>query len=84
MTKKQTEQAQRISTIYNKSIKSKAEYRAESEAALTLFLKKGGVIQEGRPSRRKSGAKMSSKNTRFVSGTSGFATGFPRKTTGAI
>lgn len=78
------EKQQRISTIYNKSIKSKAEYRAESEAALTLFLKKGGVIQEAKPSRRKSSAKMSAKSTRFVTGTSGFANGFPRKTTGAI
>ncbi len=88
MTKKITkkalaEQQARISTIYNKSIKTKAELRAESQDAITLFLKRGGVIQEAKPSRRKIKATMSSKTTRFVSGTSGFANGYPRKSTGA-
>lgn len=85
MTKKAAaEKAVRISTIYNRSPKTKAEMRAESADAIALFLKKGGVIQEAKPSRRKTGAKMSAKTTRFVSGTSGFANGYPRKSTGAI
>ena len=80
---KTTEKQRQIATIYNKSVKSKSELRAESEAAITLFLKKGGVIEVAKPSRRKSSAKMTSKTTRFVSGTSGFANGYPRKSIGA-
>ena len=88
MTKKlskkaQAEQQVRISTIYNKSIKSKSELRAESADAVALFLKRGGVIQEAKPSRRRIKATMSSKTTRFVGGTSGFANGYPRKSIGA-
>jgi hypothetical protein len=84
MTKKaMAEKAVKISTIYNKSVKTKSEMRAESDAQIALFLKKGGVIQECTPSRRKIKATMSGKTTRFVSGTSGFANGFPRKSTGA-
>lgn len=79
MTKKTTV----INTIYNTSTKSKSELRVEGEKALALFLKRGGVIQEAKPSRRKIKATMSSKTTRFVSGTSGFANGYPRKSTGA-
>jgi hypothetical protein len=70
-------------TIYNTSTKSKSQLREEGEKALQLFLKRGGVIQEAKPSRRKIKATMSSKTTRFVSGTSGFANGYPRKSTGA-
>ena len=80
---KTTKKQQQIATIYNRSPKTKSELRAESQDAITLFLKRGGVIQEGKPSRRKSGAKMSAKTTRYVSGTSGFANGFPRRSTGA-
>jgi len=80
---KTTKKQQQIATIYNRSPKTKSELRAESEAAITLFLKRGGVIQEGKPSRRKTGSKMSAKTTRFVSGTSGFANGYPRRSTGA-
>jgi len=79
MTKKTTV----TNTIYNTSTKSKSELRVEGEKALALFLKRGGVIQEAKPSRRKIKATMSSKTTRFVSGTSGFANGYPRKSTGA-
>jgi len=65
-------------------MKSKSELRAESVAAIALFLKRGGVIQECKPSRRKSTIKMAAKSTRgFVSGTGGIATGFPRRTIGA-
>lgn len=81
--KAQAEQQVRISTIYNKSIKSKSELRAESADAVALFLKRGGVIQEAKPSRRRIKATMSSKTTRYVSGTSGFANGYPRKSIGA-
>jgi hypothetical protein len=77
-------QAKRISTIYNRSVQSKAEIRAEGDAALEAFLKKGGVIQEAKPSRRKIKKTMSSKTTRFVSGTSGFANGYPRKSMGSF
>lgn len=84
MTKNQTEKAVKISTIYNRSIVTKAEMRAESDAQIQAFLKAGGVIQEGKPSRRKSGSKMSSKSSRgFQAGTSGFATGYPRRSVGA-
>ena len=80
---KTTKKQQQIATIYNRSPKTKAELRAESQDAITLFLKRGGVIQEGKPSRRKTGSKMSAKTTRYVSGTSGFANGYPRRSTGA-
>ena len=52
--------------------------------AIKAFLAKGGVIQEGRKPRARKGSKMTAKSTRFVSGTSGFANGFPRKSTGAL
>ena len=48
--------------------------------------KKGGVIQECKPSRRgaKAGRKMTGKSSRgFTTGTSGFANGYPKKSTGA-
>ena len=76
--------AQRISTIYNRSIVTKAEMRAESDAQLQAFLKRGGSIEVCKPSRRKSGSKMAAKSSKgFVVGTGGFATGYPRKSTGA-
>ena len=70
-------------TIYNTTNKSKNQLREEGEKAMALFLKRGGVIQEAKPSRRKSSTKMSAKTTRFASGTSGFANGYPRKSIGA-
>lgn len=73
------------STIYNTSTKTKAELRAESELALAKFLKSGGVIQEGRKLRTRKGSKMAVKSSRgYQTGTSGFATGYPRKSTGAV
>lgn len=74
-----------IATIYNRSVVTKSEARAESEDAITKFLQAGGVIQECKPSRRgaKAGRKMSGKTSRgFQSGTGGFATGFPRGSAG--
>ncbi len=82
--KEAVKQAVAKATIYNTSIKTKSQMRAESEDALTAFLKKGGVITECKPSRRKSGSKMRASSSKgFVSGTSGFANGYPRKSTGA-
>lgn len=85
MTKKaQREQAVRIATIYNRSVTPKSVIRAESEDAVTAFLRRGGVIEQCKPSRRGSKTKMASKSSRgFVSGTSGFATGYPKKSVGA-
>lgn len=74
-----------VSTIYNTSIKTKSELRAESNDAIAAFLARGGVIQEGRKPRARKGSKMASKASRgYVTGTSGFANGFPRKSTGAL
>jgi cytochrome c len=72
------------STIYNTSPKTKAELRAESADAIAAFLARGGVIEQGRKPRARKGSKMACKSSRgFQGGTSGFATGFPRKSTGA-
>lgn len=79
MNKKQV----KVATIYNRSVQTKAQIREESEKALKAFLKKGGVIEVGKPARARK-SKMASKSSRgFVAGTSGFATGFPRRTVGA-
>lgn len=77
------EKALIVATIYNRSTKTKAELRAESEVAMKKFLRAGGEIQVGRkPRDRKS--KMACKNSKgFVKGTSGFANGFPKKSIGA-
>lgn len=65
--------------IYNRSVISKSEARAESEKALKQFLKSGGVIEVIK-ARKAPKPRMSSKTTRNAStGTSGFATGYPRK-----
>ena len=77
--------AQIVSAIYNVSTKSKAELRAESADAVAEFLARGGVIEQGRKPRARKGSKMACKSSKgFQSGTSGFATGFPRKSTGAV
>lgn len=69
-------------TIYNTSVKTKAELRVESEKALKAFLRKGGTIEVGRPARARKSV-MSSKSSRgFVTGTGGFATGYPRRSVG--
>lgn len=70
-------------TIYNTSVKTKAELRAESEKALKAFLRKGGEIQVGKPARTRK-SKMTAKVSRgYVTGTGGFATGYPRRSVGA-
>lgn len=59
--------------------KSKSELRAETEKQLKAFLRKGGSIEVVKP-RKAPKQLMSGKTTRNAStGTSGFATGFPRK-----
>ena len=59
--------------------KSKSEIRAETEQQVKLFLKKGGSIEVVK-ARKAPKQRMSGKVTRSSStGTSGFATGFPRK-----
>ena len=59
--------------------KSKSEIRAETEKQVKLFLKKGGSIEVVK-ARKAPKQRMSAKVTRSAStGTSGFATGFPRK-----
>lgn len=71
------------SVIYNRSSKTKAELRSESEEALQDFLRRGGVIQVDTRKRKAPKAKMSSKNSRgFMGGSSGFSNGFPRKVAG--
>jgi hypothetical protein len=59
--------------------KSKSELRAETEKQLKAFLRKGGSIEVIKP-RKAPKQRMSGKVTRSAStGTSGFATGYPRK-----
>ena len=52
-TSKKAQLAKQVakSTIYNTSIKTKSELRAESADAVALFLAKGGVIEQGRKPR---------------------------------
>lgn len=75
------EKKQIVATIYNKPVMTKAEARTEGDRAMQAFLRKGGVIQVNDKKRKAPKTKMSSKSSRgFVSGTSGFAVGFPSKT----
>ena len=73
------------STIYNTTTKTKSQLRAEGGKALQAFLKRGGAITEVKASRRKTTSKMRANSSKgFVSGTSGFANGFPRSSMGGI
>ena len=75
------EKKQIVATIYNKPVMTKSEARTEGDRAMQAFLRKGGVIQVNDKKRKAPKTKMSSKSSRgFVSGTSGFAVGFPSKT----
>jgi len=81
MTTKQTI----ISTIYNTTTKTKSQLRTEGDKALKAFLKRGGAITEVKASRRKTTSKMRANSSKgFVSGTSGFATGYPKRTLGGL
>ena len=65
-----------MNTIY----KTKSDFRTETEKQVELFLKKGGSIEIVKP-RKTPKQKMTSKSSRgFVSGTGGFATGYPKQT----
>ncbi len=62
--------------------KSKAEQRVETSEAIQQFLARGGSIEivPAKKMRRRTTQRMASKTSRgFQSGTSGFATGYPRK-----
>lgn len=62
--------------------KPKAVVRQETNDAVAAFLKAGGSIEivPAKKQRGRTKQKMSSKSSRgFQSGTSGFATGYPRK-----
>jgi len=66
----------------NEIYKSKSQVRTETSEQIEKFLKSGGVIQVVK-ARKAPKQRMSGKTTRQAStGTSGFATGFPRKTFG--
>lgn len=59
--------------------KSKSQVRTETADALEQFLARGGQIEVVK-ARKAPKAKMSAKSSRgFQSGTSGFATGFPKR-----
>ena len=73
------------STIYNTTTKTKSVIRAEGDKALQLLLKRGGAITEVKASRKKTTSKMRANSSKgFVSGTSGFATGYPKRTMGGL
>lgn len=71
------------SVIYNTSSKTKAQLREESEKAMQVFLSRGGVVEVGRTARARKSKMVGKMSRGFVSGTGGFATGYPRKSTGA-
>ena len=63
----------------NTLYKSKSQIRAEGEDALAKFLKAGGTIEVVK-AKKAPKSKMTCKSSRgFQGGTSGFATGFPRR-----
>lgn len=63
-------------------VKTKSQLRAESEAQMAAFLARGGVIEVSDRKVRPRKMVMRGKVTRTASkGSSGFAVGFPRKTT---
>ena len=62
--------------------KPKSEIRVETSEAIQQFLARGGSIEivPAKKTRRRTTQRMASKTSRgFQSGTSGFATGYPRK-----
>ena len=62
--------------------KPKSEIRVETSEAIQQFLARGGQIQviPAKKQRGRTKQKMAGKTSRgFQSGTSGFATGYPRK-----
>jgi hypothetical protein len=68
--------------VYNMQLRTKQESRALAEKEVKAFLRKGGVIQTEKPQKNPK-TFMSAKSSRgFLTGTSGFAIGFPRKVVG--
>lgn len=64
-----------MNTIY----KSKSQVRTETKDALEAFLRAGGTIEVVK-AKKAPKQKMTCKSSRgFQSGTSGFATGFPKR-----
>jgi hypothetical protein len=64
--------------------RSKSDIRAETEIALKQFLRTGGSV-EVVATKKAPKQKMRGKSSRgFVTGTSGFANGMPRKSAFAI
>jgi len=60
--------------------KTKSQLRAESAEQMAKFIRSGGVVQVVERRARAHKQVMTAKNSRgFVTGTSGFAMGFPRK-----
>jgi hypothetical protein len=63
--------------------KSKSQVRAETNDAVAQFIARGGVVEVVK-ARKAPKSKMTCKSSRgYVVGTSGFAMGFPSKSTGA-
>lgn len=68
----------------NTLYKSKSQVRTETNEQLEKFLRSGGVIQVVK-AKKAPKQKMKAVGTRNAStGTGGFATGYPRKSSGAI
>jgi hypothetical protein len=80
---KKSEKKLIVATIYNKPVMSKAEARAESDKAMQAFLRKGGTVIVEKPQRVKKSTMAAKSSKGFVSGTSGFANGYPRRSVGA-
>lgn len=72
-----------VATIYNKPAMTKSELRAESEKALQTFFRKGGSVIVEKPKRIKKSTMSTKSSKGFVSGTSGFAAGYPRRSIGS-
>lgn len=63
--------------------KSKSQVRAETNDAVEKFLRAGGTIEVVK-ARKAPKSKMTCKQSRgYVTGTAGFAMGYPSKSTGA-
>lgn len=70
--------------MMNTFYKSKSQVRVETKDALEKFLRSGGVIEVVK-AKKAPKQKMKAVGTRSAStGTGGFATGYPRKSSGAV
>jgi hypothetical protein len=71
------EKGDKMTTIF----KTKSQLRVEGEVALKKFIRSGGAIEVVKP-RKAPKQYMRGKTTRVGStGTSGFATGYPKRST---